>query len=105
MVPSMDPHLDPLDPGPGLLVQGHPGWAGTPAGWAWPKKKFPGNFFLTGTGLLDPVRDGKFPGNGLIDTGQTWKLEILEAPGPGILALTLPRKKIPWEFFFSYRVK
>ena len=54
-----------------------------------PKKKILGNFFLTGTGLADPVRDGKFPGNGLMGTGQTPKSGFLEAPGPGILDLTL----------------
>ena len=32
-----------------------------------PKKKS-WEFFLTGTGLVDPVRDGKFPGNGLMGT-------------------------------------
>ena len=69
-----------------------------------PGKKFPGIFF-TGTGLVDPVRDGKFPGNSLMGTGENQKSGFPEAPGPGILAWTLPQKKNPWEFFFSYRVK
>ena len=56
--------------------------------------------FFTGTGLVDPVRNGKFPGNSLMGTGQNQKSGLLEAPGPGILALKLPqKKKIPGIFF------
>ena len=68
-------------------------------------KKNAGNFFLTGAGLLDPVRDRKFPGNALMGTGENQKSGLLEAPGPRILAWTLPQKKNPWDLFFSYRVK
>ena len=70
-----------------------------------PEKKLPGIFFLTGTGLVDPVRDGKFPGNFLMGTRENQKSGLLEAPGLGILAWTLHQKKNPWNFFFSYRVK
>ena len=70
-----------------------------------PGKKNPRIFFLTGTGLVDPVRDRKFLGNGLVGAGQNQKSGLLEAPGPGILALTLPQKKYPWDLFFAYRVK
>ena len=48
-----------------------------------PEKKIPGIFFLTGTGLVDPVRDGKFPGNGLMGTRQTPKSGFLELQGQG----------------------
>ena len=58
-----------------------------------PGKKFPGNFFLTGTGLVDPVRDGKFPGNGLLGKGQSQKSAFQEAPRPRILAWTLNENK------------
>ena len=83
------------------------GWDPTRPGLALalgPEKKSPGNFF-TGTGLVDPVRDGKFPGNSLMGTGENQKSDLLEAPGPGILAWTLPQKKTTWDFCFSYRVK
>ena len=42
---------------------------------------------------MDPVRDGKFAGNGLMGTGQNQKSGLLEAPGPGILDLTLYENK------------
>ena len=92
--------------GPWPWAQGHPGWAGTLPGqaWLWAQKKNPGIFF-TGTGLVDPVRDRKFPGDSLMGTGENQKSGLPEAPGPGILAWTLPQKKNPWDFFFSYRVK
>ena len=83
------------------------GWDSTRPGLALalgPEKK-KSREFCTGTGLVDPVRDGKFPGNSLMGTVENQKSALPEAPGPGILAWTLPQKKNPWDFFFSYRVK
>ena len=63
-----------------------PGKAGP---WPWAQNKNSQDF-STGTGLVDTVRDGKFPGNSLMGTGENQKSGLLEAAGPGILALTLP---------------
>ena len=63
-----------------------------------PEKKNPG-ISITGTGLVDPVRDGKFPGNSLMGTGENQESGLPKAPGPWILAWTLSLQKIPFFMF------
>ena len=69
------------------------------------EKKSPGIFFLTGTGLVDPVQDGKFTGNSLLGKGQSQKSAFQKAPCLRILAWTLYENKNSLGILCSYGVK